>query len=101
MVMKDNPYDELLKDGEKFYPHVWETLIEIDDCINVIKACNRLPECYWEGIRDIHATNYASIYAITDRMINVMYPRLLFTSVKPNLEFLEWLRLRLELVKVS
>jgi hypothetical protein len=83
-------YDGLLLAGEAFWIHDNGTLDEIRDCLNVFKVANRLPNCFWESISDIHATNYSSIYNLTRRMIERDYPEC-NTVIKPNRQFLLWM----------
>lgn len=87
--MKD--YNFILKDGEHFWDiHDKMTLIEIKTCVDVFKSAHRLPNCFWESIQDVHATNYSSLYNLTKRHINIECPGVI-GNIKPTLSFLEWI----------
>ncbi len=84
-------YDRLLLEGESFWQHHNRlTLFEIQDAINVMKISGRLPDCMWEDLQHIHATNYGTFYNLTKRMIDADYPGV-FTKIKPNRDFLQWI----------
>jgi len=88
-VMQD--YSLILKEGEMFYlEHDKITLSELKEALSVFVASGRLPDCYWEEIKSYHATNYSSIYNLTDRALSYFYPDSCIV-VKPSKSFLEWI----------
>ncbi len=91
MINSKKEYENIFIDGEYFWnKHNKMTIWQIKDAIHIMKISGRLPNGIWEDLKDIHATNYATMYNLTKRMIDANYPGV-FTKIKPNLNFLIWI----------
>lgn len=85
-------YNYLLLDGERFWDlHDNRTLIDIEFCLNMMKACGRIGNVFWDDIADTHATNYGSIYNLTKRCIEAECSNTEFYLVKPSLSLIKWI----------
>jgi len=87
-------YEELLLPGEKWHPHIFASLSEIYECISIFKISGRLPNCFWEDIACMHATNFSTLYNMTSRYINMFHPDTV-CIIKPTISFLNWIYINL------
>jgi hypothetical protein len=90
--MKDiKDFSILLNDGEKFYgAHKPSTIIDMRDCVNIMKTTNTLPGCFWDNIKHNHATNHRTVWMITSQYLQECYGDTIGCN-KPPLALLEWL----------
>jgi hypothetical protein len=86
-----NDYNLILKKGECFYKgHTNLTILELKSCLDMMKISHRLPNCFWEEIKHIHATNVSTIWSLTNRWFDFKYPNTVGND-KPTISLLNWI----------